>query len=400
MSVFFPGVRVGMPLTGVRVLDFGRYVAGPYAAQMLGFLGAEVIRIERRVGGEDRAMHPIPGSPGGALFAHTCAGKRSLTLEPGHSAAREVVRRLVATADIVVANLPPAGLRALGIDWDSLTAIRPDIILVAANAFGFEGEDADRPGFDGVGQAVSGAIWFSGEPGRPVKAAAPYVDFSSALLAALGALAALMHRQRTGEGQRVEVALARTACAAFGAFLGEEAATGIGRRPTGNRVQTSAPSDLFATRDGHVLIHVVGDGLFRRLARLLGREDWLSDPGLLGDEARGERRDALCAGVAKWMGQRTTAEAMAELERAGVPAGAVGTIAEAAAEARRRGWLLPLGGPHGPAGFSAGLPLVLSAMALAPPEAPPALGADTEAILAELGFTPQEIADLRASGAA
>ncbi|MFN3592858.1 MAG: CoA transferase, partial [Thermaurantiacus sp.] len=262
MSVFFWGVRVGLPLTGVRVLDFGRYVAGPYAAQILGFLGAEVIRVEKRGGGEDRAMHPIPGAPGGALFAHTCAGKRSLTLDPGHPDAREILRRLVASADMVVANLPPAGLRALGIDWESLTAIRPDIILVAANAFGFEGEDADRPGFDGVGQAASGAMWFSGEPGQPMKAAAPYVDFSTALLAALGALAALMHRERTGRGQRVEAALARTACAAFGAFLGEEAATGIGRQPTGNRVQTSAPSDLFATRDGHVLIHVVGDGLF------------------------------------------------------------------------------------------------------------------------------------------
>jgi crotonobetainyl-CoA:carnitine CoA-transferase CaiB-like acyl-CoA transferase len=192
----------GSPLlAGIRVLDFGRYVAGPYCATLLGFLGAEVIRIERREGGEDRFIAPVAAGGEGAVFFQMSCNKKSMTLDPANAGAREVIRRLVSTADVVIANLPAQQLRTFGIDYPTLSAIRPDIILTTQSSFGDLGPQAHRGGFDGVGQAMSGAMYISGVPGAPVKAAAPYVDFATAVLSALGTLAALMHRERTGEGQ-------------------------------------------------------------------------------------------------------------------------------------------------------------------------------------------------------
>ncbi|HEX6570538.1 MAG TPA: CoA transferase, partial [Steroidobacteraceae bacterium] len=160
-------------LSGVRVLDFGRYVAGPYCATLLGYLGAEVIRVERCDGGEDRYIAPITATGEGGVFFQTACNKKSLTLDPSSQKGREVVERLVRTADVVVANLPPAGLRALGLDYESLRRVRADIVLVTQTSFGESGPLADRGGFDGVGQAMSGAMLMTGTPGQPVKAAAP-----------------------------------------------------------------------------------------------------------------------------------------------------------------------------------------------------------------------------------
>jgi crotonobetainyl-CoA:carnitine CoA-transferase CaiB-like acyl-CoA transferase len=249
-------------LDGVRVLDFGRYVAGPYCATLLGYLGAEVIRIEKREGSEDRYIAPIAAGGEGGVFFQTACNKKSLTLDPATPQGREIVRRLVKTADVVVANLPPASLKSLGLDYARLAAIRPDVILVTQSSFGDRGPLAASGGFDGVGQAMSGAMYMTGTPGQPVKSAAPYVDYSTAVLSAFGTLAALMQRAQTGQGQEVKASLLGTALSVFGSHLVEQSATGIDRVPSGNRVQTSAPSDVIATHDGHILVHVVGNGLF------------------------------------------------------------------------------------------------------------------------------------------
>jgi len=234
-------------LHGIRVLDFGRYVAGPYCATLLGYLGAEVIRVERRDGGEDRYIAPLFDGGEGGVFFQTACNKKSVTLDPASPSGREIVRRLVATADIVVVNLPPSALTSLGLDYESLRAIKPDLILATQTAFGDSGPYRDRGGFDGIGQALSGAMAMTGTPGHPVKAAAPYVDFSTAVLSAFGTLAALIHRMRTGEGQHVQATLQGTALSVFASHLIEQSVTQRNRVGTGNRVQTSAPSDVFAT---------------------------------------------------------------------------------------------------------------------------------------------------------
>ena len=389
-------------LEGIRVLDFGRYVAGPYCATLLGYLGADVIRIEKRGGGEDRYIAPVAAGGEGGVFFHTACNKRSLTLDLAKPQAREVIRRLVASADVVIANLPPAQLIAAGIDYLALRAIRHDIILASQSAFGDHGPYADRGGFDGVGQAMSGAMYISGAPGAPAKAAAPYVDYATAVLSAFGTLAALIHRQRTGAGQCVQATLLGTALAVFGSHLVEQSVTGIDRIGSGNRVQTSAPSDVFATQDGHVLTHIVGNGLFRRWAQLMGDEThWLTDPRYGDDAARGAHSEALLARTRQWCAARTTRAAIEQLEAAGIPAGPVlrprealedpqvaamemlATVADFPGLARpARVPDLPIRFSHTPGGVRS---------------RPPLLGEHTETILASLSFSVGEIAALRAA---
>jgi crotonobetainyl-CoA:carnitine CoA-transferase CaiB-like acyl-CoA transferase len=387
-------------LAGLRVLDFGRYVAGPYCATLLGYLGAEVIRIEKLEGSEDRFIAPVAAGGEGGVFFQTACNKKSLTLDPATPAGREVVRRLVHTADIVVANLPPASLRTLGLDYASLSAIRPDIILVSQSSFGDRGPLAARGGFDGVGQAMSGAMYMTGTPGEPTKSAAPYVDFSTATLSAFGAMAALLYRAQTGQGQEVKANLLGTALAVFGSQLIEQGVLGKDRVPSGNRVQTSAPSDVFRTMDGHVLTHVVGNGLFKRWARLMGDPDrWLDDPRFQGDQARGDNAEEILARMRAWCAARTTAQALRELDAAGLPAGPVHTLQQAldqpqAAAMQMFRSVADYPGLPRPA-LVPDLPLELTASPGGITRRPPLLGEHTEEILGSLGYTTVDIAELR-----
>lgn len=311
-------------LAGIRVLDFGRFIAGPYCGALLADFGADVIRIEKRDGGEDRYVAPISECGAGAMFMQMNRNKRGMTLNPMSEDGAAIVRKLVATADIVIANLPPETLKAMKLDYDSLTAVKPDIILVTASAFGSVGPYRDRVGFDSIGQAMSGASYMTGEPGKPVRAVASYVDFGTAFGMAFGALIALMERNRSGKGQIVEGALLRTALNMMGSTLIEQAALQINRTPTGNRGQTAAPSDILPTRDGHVLVAVVGQPIYTRWAKLMGNEEyWLNDPKFANDLDRGNNSALISARLAEWLSERTTAEAIAALEQARVPAAPV-----------------------------------------------------------------------------
>lgn len=388
-------------LDGIRVLDFGRYVAAPYCATLLGYLGADVIRIERPGGGDDRPIAPLAEDGSGAVFLQTACNKRSICLKLGSDAADDVRSRLLRSADVVVSNFPPALQQRLGFDYASLAAIKPDIILANVSAFGATGPLAKQGGFDGVGQAMSGAMFMTGVPGKPAKAAAPYVDYTTAVLLAFGVMAALRERDRSGQGQEIGGALLSTALAVFNSHLIEQAVAEPNREPTGNRVQTSAPSDVFATSDGHILVHCPGDGIFKRWCELVGRADMAADPRFSTDQQRGDHRDEICAPMAAWCAERRSDEALAALAEAGVPAGPVLDIAEALAHPQTAalGVLGDVAYPGLPTPAPvADLPIKMSHSETGIRTSPPTVGEHTDSVLAELGFTADEIAALRSSG--
>jgi crotonobetainyl-CoA:carnitine CoA-transferase CaiB-like acyl-CoA transferase len=391
----------GGVLEGVRVLDFGRYIAGPYCAALLADLGADVIRIERRGGGEDRWVAPVGEDGVGAMYLVMNRNKRAMTLDPACPEGREIVRKLVATADVVVANLPPEVLRSLALDLESLRQVKPDIILTTVTAFGAGGPWSHRHGFDGIGQVMCGSAYLTGTPEQPLRAAVAWVDCGTASLAAFGTLAALMARQKTGRGQKVEGALLRTAVAFNNPTLVEQQVIRPDRIATVNRGQTSAPSDIFRTRDGWIIAYAIGDPMYRRWAKLMGEEHWLTDPRFKDDLARGDHGEVISRRMEEWTSQRTTAEALEELEAAKIPAGPLYSPQQALQDdhIRAAGLLMDTSYP----GLPRPAPLAPTPVDLS--ETPgrfrrraPTLDEHTAEILAELGYTPAAIADLRARG--
>lgn len=393
------GVAAG--LSGLRVLDLGRYIAGPFCAALLADHGAEVIRIEPPAGAPDREVMPI-GQPGrGALYLQMNRNKKSLALDLDNQSGRAAFEKLLATADAVIVNLPPAALRRARLDYDSLKAMRPDIVLCTISAYGPQGDSRDRIGFDGTGQALSGAMALSGAGERPLRAAVSYVDYATGMSAAFATVSALYERRSTGRGQHVQASLLGTALTMTNPMLIEEAAGARSRKAIGNRSPIAGPSDLFQTRDGWLMIQVIGDGMFRRWAQFVDRPDLLEDPRFASDIARGENGEALSAVMAEWCSTRSSETALAELEAAKIPACRALSPAEAlvAPENAGGGFFSLEAAPQG----AGQIPIVAHAIrtaALRTEHRPaPMLGADSSELLASLGYEPDEIVGLTHSGA-
>ena len=385
-------------LQDVRVLDFSRYIAGPFCGMLLADLGADVIRIEKVDGSEDRYYQPVTPDDQGGTFMALNRNKRGMTLNPGKPEGQEILKRLVATADVVIANLPPQTLVSMGLDYESLSAIKPDIILTTSTAFGSGGPYGSRVGFDGVAQAMSGNMHLTGFE-EPMKNHLPYVDYATASLNAVGTLAAIIHRMQTGEGQHVEGCLLGSALTIANGVLIEQAILEKNRVGTGNRAQTSAPSDTFRTRDGWLLVQVAGDPLFERWVRLMGEPHWLEDPRYATDQLRGDHGIDISERTAAWAAERTTAEAVQELVAARIPCGEVLTPAETLTNAQvvDQEFFEPVDYPglSRPAPL-ARMPLDFSGVDTGIRRRAPTLGEHTDAILAELGYDADTIERFRA----
>ena len=392
------GSTMSKVLEGIRVLDFGRYIAGPYCGTLLGDLGAEVIRIEKINGSEDRFLSPISDKGDGALFMQMARNKLSMTLNPMKPEGREIVQKLVATADVVVANLPPDTLKTMGLDYESLAAIKSDIILTMISAFGTGGPYANRVGFDGLGQAMSGNMYMSGTPDQPVKAYAPFIDFGTASFSAFGTMAALFERQKTGKGQIVEASLFNTALTMMNGTAIEQAAIKRNRTATLNRSQTSAPADTFKTKDGWVLVQSVGGPLFKRWADLMGEDHWLEDERFKDDISRGDNGEAISERLGAWCAERTSQEVLEAMEKARLPAGPVLSPQQVLDDPHiaAKGLFQPVEYP----GLDIPAPLMKTPVELSetPGEIrtrPPTLGEHTDQLMEELGYSAEEISDLR-----
>ena len=386
-------------LEGIRVLDFGRYIAGPYCAALLAEQGAEVIRIEKRgEGSEDRVQAPItPGGDGG-LFMQMNRNK----LDPMKPEGREIAHRLVATADVVIANLPPQTLQAMRLDYDSLKAVKPDIILTTATAYGRGGPYSDRVGFDGIGQVMCGAAYLTGgDDDSPVRFQAPWVDFGTALHCAFGTMAALMHRKATGRGQWVEGALLGTALTVANATLIEQAVIKADRKPSRSRSQTSGPGDILRCKDGHILVACVGNPLFKRVAQMIGRPDLLEDKRFKTDIDRGNNGKDLTDLMEQWTRERTSEEALAALAAAKVPAAPVLKPQAALDDPHisAMGFFQPVAYPgmEKPAPV-ARVPIWFSETQGTIRHRAPTIGEHTDRIMSSLGYTQDEIEGLKGRG--
>ena len=389
------------PLAGIRVIDFGRFIAGPYCGMLLADMGADVIRVDRRQGSEDRYTGPVTEDGVGGGFLSLNRNKRSLTLDTAKPEAAEIIRRLASGADVVLANLPIAVMKKMGLEYEVLRALKPDIILARISTFGPDGPYANRVGFDTVAQAMSGAMSLTGFAGEPVRAVVPFEDYGTALHTAFGIMVALYHRAQTGEGQIVDGSLLATGVTFMQALLAERSVTGIQREQRGNAGFYSAPADSYRTKDGWVIVQTIGGDMFARWAKMVGREELIRDARFADDLSRADNRDTITQAMNAWLASRTSAEALADLEAARIPAGPVLNLGEVLEDpqVKARGLLRYVDYPS----CSKPIPLADTAVRLSATPGgirhrAPMLGEHTDEVLSELGYGPEDIAGLRADG--
>ena len=313
-------------LTGVRVLDVGRFVAIPYCGWLLACLGAEVIRVESSRGEFDRYTGLMTPAGENVTSLIMTSGKKSVTLNFARGdRAKELLAKLVAKSDVVLENLGPGTPEKWGLTYEDLCKIKPDIILVHSTTYCSEGPYGDRVGFDTIAQAMSGATSLTGTVDTPMRAIIPYVDYGTALHAVVGVFSALLHRSKTGKGQKIDVSLLRTALTFASIFTEEYRSTGRKREPrrSGNRGYWCAFSDLCWTKDGK-WIHVMALGpLLSRLLRAIGREDLVSDPRFATDLESFENRDILDPIIKEWVASKTRDEIEEIAAEFAIPVGPV-----------------------------------------------------------------------------
>lgn len=310
-------------LSDIRVLDFGRFVACPYCGMMLADMGAEVIRVDRPGGEEDRTVGLVGDHGENMSFPGYARNKKGITLDVfkgGQS--KEILADLVKQTDVVIHNFSPEAARMAGLNYENLKKIKPDIIVTAISCFGSTGPYADRTGFDFVAQAMSGAMKVGGYPDKPpLRAFFTPIDAGTGTAAAFGTMAALRHRDKTGEGQMVDLALLQTALCYTASAIGEMEVLNTPKPFIGNRVPYMGPSDLYKCKDGHVFIAVIMNSLWKRMVRVIGAEHLLDDPDLTTDYDRYKHREKVDPLVAKWTEAHTTDEVIEKMKKARIPCG-------------------------------------------------------------------------------
>ena len=386
------------PLAGIRVLDFTRYLAGPFATMLLADYGADVVKVESPRG---REFRPAGAERDSYFFLSSNRGKRSLVLDLKSDAGRALVHRVLPRFDVVIENFRPGVMEALGLGAETLLESHPRLIYCGISGFGADGPYSGRPGFDQIAQGMSGFMSITGtEESGPTRAGIAIGDLLAGIFAAHGIQLALLARERTGLGQVVHTSLLEAMIAVLSWGAGMFFERGVAPGPAGQHHPLSAPYGRFRAADGHLNIAAGNDAMWRKLCTALGHQEWARDGRFHGSADRLRNRDALTDEMESVLGERAVDHWVALLNDAGVPCGPVLDLAQVFSDPQvlARQMLVEL--PHPEVGTfkTTGLPVKLSRTPGAIERPPPLHGEHSDEILAELGLDPDEIEELRRSG--
>ncbi len=392
-----------MPLRGVRVVELGGLIAGPYAASLFAQFGADVIKVESPGEGDPlrrwRKLHN-----GTSLWWYSLSrNKRSITLNLKSEKGRRIVRSLIDKADVVIENFRPGALEGWGLGWEELSRTNPGLVLVRISGYGQDGPYRDKPGFAAIAEAVGGLRYLMGYPDRaPVRAGVSLGDTLAALYAVIGALIALHHRNvNGGKGQVVDAALYEAVFGVMESLIPEYSGAGFIRERSGASLPGIAPSNTYTCRDGsYVVIGGNSDGIFKRLMQTIGRPDLASDPSLTYNDGRVQKIEIIDAAISEWTSMHPLNDVVTALERAEVPVAKIYTAADIHADPhfRHRGMIEPVVLPDG---MAVDLPGIVPRLSVTPGRTTwigPPLGAHAGEVLGRLGMDQAAVDDLRKEG--
>jgi formyl-CoA transferase len=396
-----PGLQPGA-LAGLKVVELGQLIAGPFAAKTLADFGAEVVKIEPPGAGDPLRKWRLLKDGTSVWWQVQSRNKRSLALDLRTPEGQDVVRRLAAEADVLIENFRPGAMEGWGLAPDDLLAANPRLIVLRVSGYGQTGPYRDRPGFGVVAEAMGGLRHLTAEPGRvPVRVGVSIGDTLAALHGVIGILLALQHRHTSGRGQVIDVALYEAVFNCMESLLPEYSAFGAVRGPAGSALPGIAPTNAYRCSDGgYALVAGNGDSIFRRLMTLIGRDDLGQDPTLADNTGRVARVAELDAAIATWTATRTVDEVLAALDTASVPAGRIYSVADIAADPhyQARGMLQQVQMADGSLLTVPGIVPKLSATPGGQHRNAPTLGQDSDAVLRELGLSEAQIAALHERG--
>ena len=390
------------PLQGLKVIELGQLIAGPFAAKTLADFGADVIKIEPPDGGDPLRQWRLLKDGTSVWWQVQSRNKRSVALDLKTPEAQDVVRQLAGQADVLIENFRPGAMEGWGLGPDVLMALNPRLIMLRISGYGQSGPYRDRPGFGVVAEAMSGLRHLTAEPGRvPVRVGVSIGDTLASLHGVIGILMALHHRHLSGQGQVIDVALYEAVFNCMESLLPEYSAFGAVRGPAGSALPGIAPTNAYRCRDdGYALVAGNGDSIFKRLMTCIGRTDLAEDPALAKNAGRVQRVEEIDAAIGQWTAERSVDEAVAALAQAQVPAGKIYTIADIAADAHyaARGMLEAITLDDG---SRLSVPGFVPKLSLTPGghrRNAPALGQDSDEVLRELGVTDAQIQAMRERG--
>jgi crotonobetainyl-CoA:carnitine CoA-transferase CaiB-like acyl-CoA transferase len=394
---------MSLPLEGIKVVEMGQLIAGPFAAKILAEFGAEVIKIEPPVTGDPLRKWRLLHDGTSVWWAAQSRNKKSITLDLRQPEAHEVVKELIKDADILIENFRPGTLEKWGLGWDVLSAINPGLVMLRVSGYGQTGPYRDLPGFGVIGEAMGGLRHLSGEPGRtPVRVGVSIGDSLSALHGVIGVLLALRHReQNRGTGQQIDVALYESVFNMMESLIPEHSVFGTVREPAGSSLPGIAPTNAYRCRDGkYALIAGNGDSIYKRLMEKIDRHDLANDPELAQNDGRVRHVARIDAAISTWTAERPLEEVLAALKEANIPSGKIYDAADIASDPhyQARDMLLPSTLDDG---TPVTLPGIVPKLAVTPGRVAsraPTLGQHTDSVLEGLGINAQTREHWRSRG--